>query len=136
MVGLGTFPFAGGLVATLTSSRGGKMVAALAARDGSVVASRTSRAHAHVGVQFGWRPTGVALVASSAAGTSANVIGSFASGLGPVMATGAGGRTAKRPVIRLRARPAGGGLVATLATCRGQNVGRRLACGYGAVVTT
>ena len=88
MVGLGTFPFAGGLVATLTSSRGGEMVAALAARYCAVVATRTSSAHAHVGVQFGWRPTRVALVASSAVGTGTDVIGSFASGLGPVMTTG------------------------------------------------
>ena len=136
VVSLGAFPFAAGLVATLASSSGTEVVAALAAGNGTVVASRTTCAHRHIGMKLGWRPSRVALVASGAIGRRADVIGPFAGGLGPVVTTGAGGRTAERVVIGLRAGPAGGGLVATFATGGGRNVGRRLACRYGAVVTT
>ena len=136
VVSLGAFPFAAGLVATLASSRGAEVVAALAAGNRTVVASRTTCAHRHIGMKLGWRPSRITLVAGRAIGTGTDVIAAFSSGLSPVVTTGAGCRTAERAVIGLRARPTSDGLVATLATCRGRNVGRRLACRYGAVVTT
>ena len=85
-------------------------------------------------MKLGWRPGRVALVASGAVGTGTDVIGPFASGFAPVVTTGTGCRTAERAVIRFRARPASGGLVATLATGCGRNVGCRLAGRDSAVV--
>ena len=119
VVGLGATPGGVGLVAAFTTGCSRQMAAVLVTCNLAVMAARTSRAHAHIGVEFGRRPAGVALVAGRAVGTGADMVGALASGLGPVVTTGTGGRTAERAVIRLRARPASGGLVATLATGRG-----------------
>ena len=135
VVGFGTFPLAGRTVAAFTTGCGRQMAAVLVTCNLAVMAARTSRADAHIGVELGWCPAAVALVAGRAVGTGADVIGALASGLCPVVTTGTGSRAAERAVIRLRARPAGGGLVATLAIGRGRNVGCRLACRNGTVVT-
>ena len=105
MIGLGAGPAAGGLVATLASRRGGNVTAGLAAGNRAVVATGATCAHRHIGVELGWRPTGVTLVASRAVGAGRDMVGALARRVAAIVATGASGGRGKRAVIGLGAFP-------------------------------
>ena len=66
VVGLGTGPDGGRFVASLATGCGGNMTAVLAGCDVSVMASQAPRYDHDVGMELGWCPTGVALVATGA----------------------------------------------------------------------
>ena len=83
--------------------------------------------HRHIGVELGWCPTGVALMAGRAVGSRRNVTGGLAGGAAAVVATCADSRCRKGAVISLGAGPDGGGLVAGLASGGGGNVAAGLA---------
>ena len=91
VVGFGTFPLAGRTVAAFTTRCGRQMAAVLVTCNLAVMAARTSRADAHIGVELGWCPAAVALVAGRAVGTGADVIDPFACGLGTIVTTCADG---------------------------------------------
>jgi hypothetical protein len=55
------------------------------------VAVRAAGAHAHIGMELGWCPGRVALVASRAIGAGADVIDPFACRLGTIVTTCADG---------------------------------------------
>ena len=63
------------------------MIVRFAAGNGSVVASRTTRAHAHIGVQLGRCPTGVALVATRAVRTRRYMVDALAGCVASVVTT-------------------------------------------------
>ena len=94
-----------------------------------------TRDHRHIGVELGWRPTGVTLVAGRAVGARRNVIGGLAGGTAAIVATGADGGRRECAVIGLGAGPDGGGFVATLASSRRRNMAVGLASRCRTVMT-
>ena len=136
VIRLGAFPFAGRLVATFAARRGGQMATVLATCNRPVVTTRTTRAHSHIGMQLGRRPTGVALVTGRAIGCGGYMTRPLARRTAAIVATGAVGSRGKGTVIRLGAFPFAGRLVATFAARRGGQMATVLATCNRPVVTT
>ena len=79
-------------MAALASGRGGEVVSALAAGDGTVVTTRAARGNRHIDVEPGRQPTTRrVLVAGRAIGTGADVIRILAGCLVAIVTTRAHG---------------------------------------------
>ena len=89
----------------LTGCRRRQVVVRLAARDRPVMAAGATRADGHVGVELGWRPGRVALVAGRATGRCRNVGSVLARRLDTIVTTGAIGGRCEGAVIGLGALP-------------------------------
>ena len=86
VVGLGTQKGGSGFVTGLAARCRRNMVAVLAGCDVGVMASQAPRHNRDVGVELGWRPTAVALVAAGAVERGRNVVSVLAGGAAAVVA--------------------------------------------------
>jgi len=112
------------------------MVVRFTIGDSSVVAAGAARAHRHIGVELGWCPHRVTLVAGRAGSRCGNMVHALAGGFRAIVAARTCSCTGKRAVVRLGSGPDRGRLVAALAVCRGGQVSARLAAQYVPVVAT
>lgn len=75
VIGFGTQPGGGGFMAGLATCSRQDMVAGLAGRNSTVMATCTPRNHRDINVEFSRRPTGVALVTGAAVDRGRDVTG-------------------------------------------------------------